>query len=75
MYVIFNATMGIAGWSWVAFMLSLGARYLNVKNKLVTYGNEAVLVRPFNLIRFLLGMRPKRKPAAPPAAPPEGFGA
>jgi hypothetical protein len=43
MYVIFNATMGIAGWSWVAFMLSLGARYLNVKNKLVTYGNEAVL--------------------------------
>jgi hypothetical protein len=36
MYVIFNATMGIAGWSWVAFMLSLGARYLNVKNKLVT---------------------------------------
>ncbi|MEX1329763.1 MAG: hypothetical protein AB1Z29_23430 [Desulfobacterales bacterium] len=119
MYVIFNATMGIAGWSWVAFMLSLGARYLNVKNKLVTYGNEAVLpfyifhqtiilcvgwfvirwnmnilskyliiavisfiliivlyemlVRPFNVMRFLFGMRPKRKPAAPPAAPPVGF--
>ena len=24
-------------------MLSLGAKYLNVKNKIVTYGNEAVL--------------------------------
>ena len=43
MYVIFNTTMSIAGWSWVAFMVSLGAKYLNVKNKLVTYGNEAVL--------------------------------
>jgi hypothetical protein len=42
-YVLFNATMSIAGWSWVAFMLSLGAKYLNVKSKLVTYGNEAVL--------------------------------
>lgn len=121
MYVLFNATMSIAGWSWNVFMLSLGAKYLNVKNNLVTYGNEAVLpfyifhqtiilcvgwfvirwdmgilskyliiavvsfilimvlyemlVRPFHLMRFLFGMRPKRKPAAPPAAPPVGFGA
>jgi hypothetical protein len=32
-----------------------------------------MLVRPFNVMRFLFGMRPKRKPAAPPAAPPVGF--
>jgi len=121
MYVLFNATMSIAGWSWVVFMLSLGAKYLNFKSKLVIYGNEAVLpfyifhqtiilcvgwfvirwnmgilskyliitvisfalimvlyemlVRPFNPMRFLFGMRPKRKPAAPSAATPEGFGA
>ena len=43
MYVLFNATMSTASWSWVAFVPSLGAKYLNVKSKLVTYGNEAVL--------------------------------
>jgi len=121
MYVLFNATMSIASWSWVAFVLSIGAKYLNVNNKLVTYGNEAVLpfyifhqtiilcvgwfvirwnmgmpwkfliiavvsfalimvmyevlVRPFKAMRFIFGMRPKKKPAAPSADPPEGFGA
>jgi hypothetical protein len=43
MYVLFNTIMSIASWSWVVFVLSLGAKYLNVKSKLVTYGNEAVL--------------------------------
>jgi peptidoglycan/LPS O-acetylase OafA/YrhL len=121
MYVIFNTAMSIAGWSWVVFVLSLGAKYLNVKSKLVTYGNEAVLpfyifhqtiilcvgwfvirwnmgilskyliitvvsfalimvlyevlVRPFNLVRFLFGLRPKKKAAEPSAATHEGFGA
>ena len=42
-YVLFNTAMSIASWSWVAFVLSLGMKYLNVKSKLVTYGNEAVL--------------------------------
>jgi hypothetical protein len=118
MFVIFNATMGIADWSWVAFMLSLGARYLNIKGKFVTYSNEAVLpfyifhqtiilcvgwfvirwnmgilskyliiavisfalimvlyemlVRPFNRMRFLFGMRPKMKPSAMITQPPAG---
>jgi peptidoglycan/LPS O-acetylase OafA/YrhL len=34
-----------------------------------------VLVRPFNLVRFLFGLRPKKKAAEPSAATPEGFGA
>ena len=118
MYVLFNATMSIAGWSWVAVMLSLGAKYLNAKNKLVMYANEAVLpfyifhqtiilcvgwffiswdmgvllkyliiavisfalimtlygmlVRPFNVMRFLFGMRPKMIPSATIATPPAG---
>lgn len=111
-YVLFNAAMSIASWSWVAFVLSLGAKYFNVKSKLVIYGNEAVLpfyifhqtiilcvgwfvvrwdigilpkfliiaaasfalimalyellVRPFNVVRFLFGMRPKKKMPATP---------
>jgi peptidoglycan/LPS O-acetylase OafA/YrhL len=118
MYVLFNATMSIAGWSWVVFMLSLGAKYLNFKSKLVIYGNEAVLpfyifhqtvilcvgwfvirwnmailskyliiavvsftliivfyevlVRPFNLMRFIFGMRPRKKPPAMAVTPPAG---
>jgi hypothetical protein len=115
-YVLFNAAMSIASWSWVAFMLSLGIKYLNVKSKLVTYANEAVLpfyifhqtiilcvgwfvirwnigilpkfliiagvsfalimvlyellVRRFNVVRFLFGMRPKKKPLATPVPRP-----
>ena len=99
--------MSIANWSWVVFILSIGAKYLNIKNKLVTYGNEAVLpfyilhqtiilcvgwfviswninnllkfliiaiisfvlimivyglfIRRFNVVRFLFGMRSKKK--------------
>ena len=118
MYVLFNATISIASWSCVAFMLSLGAKYLNFKSKIVTYGNEAVLpfyifhqtiilcvgwfvirwnmgilskyliiavvsfalimglyealVRPFNMMRFIFGMRPKKYPSAMTATPPAG---
>ena len=70
MYVLFNAAMSIASWSWVFFMLSLGAKYLNVKSKFVTYSNEAVL--PFYIfhqtiilcvgwfvIRWNIGILPK----------------
>ena len=109
MYVLFNAAMSIASWSWIAFVLYLGAKYLNIKSKLVTYGNEAVLpfyifhqtiilsvgwfvirwnmgilpkyliiaaasfalimilyellVRRFNVMRFLFGMRSQKKPS------------
>ena len=69
-YVLFNTAMSIASWSWIVFILSLGAKYLNVKSKLVTYGNEAVL--PFYIfhqtiilcvgwfvIRWNMGILPK----------------
>jgi peptidoglycan/LPS O-acetylase OafA/YrhL len=121
LYVLFNTVMSIASWSWVAFVLSLGAKYLNVKNKLITYGNEAalpfyifhqtvilcvgwfvirwnigilpkfliiavtsfalimilyeLLVRRFNVVRFLFGMRPKKKPSVTPALIQEGAAA
>jgi peptidoglycan/LPS O-acetylase OafA/YrhL len=48
MYVLFHIVMSIAIWSWVAFMLSMGAKYLNFSNKILPYGNETVL--PFYIL-------------------------
>ena len=48
MFVLFQTIMSIANWSWVVFILSLGAKYLNFNNKVVTYGNDAVL--PFYVL-------------------------
>jgi len=48
MFVLFQIVMSIANWSWVVFILSLGVRYLSFSNKVVNYGNEAVL--PFYVL-------------------------
>jgi len=69
-YVLFQIVMGIASWSWVVFILSLGAKYLNFNNRTLAYGNEAVL--PFYIfhqtiilsvgwfvIRWNMGILPK----------------
>jgi glucan biosynthesis protein C len=69
-YVLFQVIWSVASWGSVIFLLSLGARYLNFKNRVLTYGNEAVL--PFYLfhqtiilvvgyfvIRLSLGILPK----------------
>ena len=48
MFVLFQLIMSIANWSWVVFILSLGARYLKFNNKVVNYGNDAVL--PFYIL-------------------------
>jgi hypothetical protein len=42
-FVLFETMMSIGRWSWIVFVLSLGAKYLNFNNKVLTYGNEAVL--------------------------------
>jgi glucan biosynthesis protein C len=47
LFVIFAIAWCFISWSAVAFMLSLGARYLTTGSKLLTYANEAVL--PFYL--------------------------
>ena len=107
MFVLFQIVIGIANWSWVVFIVSLGVKYLNFNNKVVNYGNDAVLpfyilhqtiilcigwfviqwnmgiapkyfvivvlsftgimaiyellIRRINVLRFLFGMRPKKK--------------
>jgi hypothetical protein len=70
MFVLFETMMAIGRWSWMVFVLSLGAKYLNFKNKVLAYGNEAVL--PFYIfhqtiilcvgwfvIRWNIGILPK----------------
>jgi hypothetical protein len=120
-FVLFQIVYGIGRWSWIVFVLSLGAKYLSFNNKVLAYSSEAVLpfyilhhtiilcvgwfvirwnmgilpkfliivvtsfafimvlyellVKPFNVGRFLFGMRPKKKPSARPAPHPEGTAA
>ena len=42
-FVLFEIVMSIGRWSWIIFVLSLGAKHLNFNNKALSYGNEAVL--------------------------------
>jgi glucan biosynthesis protein C len=42
-FVLFEIVMSIGRWSWVVFVLSAGARYLNFNTKLLSHANEAVL--------------------------------
>jgi len=118
--VFINQTERWTSWFAVVFLLSLGARYLSLNNRLLAYVNEAVLpfyllhhtiivyvgsfviplntgilpkflvvvvvsfslmlllyeflVRRFNVVRFLFGMRPKR-PSTPSLSPREGTAA
>lgn len=47
-YILFQVVMGIANWSWIAWFLSLGAKYLNFNNTVLSYSNAAVL--PFYIL-------------------------
>jgi hypothetical protein len=47
LFVLFQIIWSITSWSAVIFVLNIGARYLNMNHKFLSYGNEAVL--PFYL--------------------------
>lgn len=47
-YALFQIVWSIASWSWVVFVLGLGAKHLNFNNKVLAYANEAVL--PFYIL-------------------------
>jgi peptidoglycan/LPS O-acetylase OafA/YrhL len=47
-YLLFQAIMGVGSWSWMVFLLGLGARYFNVDSRVRAYASEAVL--PFYLL-------------------------
>jgi glucan biosynthesis protein C len=48
MYVLFQIIWSTASWSWIVFILSVGAKYLNFNHKVLAYANEAVL--PFYVL-------------------------
>ncbi len=48
MYTLFQFTWTVSGWSAVVFMMGFGAMYLKSENRVLDYGNEAVL--PFYLL-------------------------
>ena len=48
MFVLFQVIMSTANWTLVVFVLSIGIKYLNFNNKIIKYGNEAVL--PFYIL-------------------------
>jgi glucan biosynthesis protein C len=43
MFVLFETMMSVGRFSWIVCVLSLGTKYLNFNNKILSYGNEAVL--------------------------------
>ncbi len=47
-FVLFETVMSIGRLTWIIFVLYVGARYLNFNNKVLAYGNEAVL--PFYIL-------------------------
>ena len=42
-FVLFETMMSIGRWSWIIFVLGLGAKHLNFNKKALSYCNEAVL--------------------------------
>ena len=69
-FILFQSIFGIGTLSWIVFLMSMGAKYLNKKSNLLTYASEAVL--PFYIfhqtvilcigwfvIRWNMGILPK----------------
>lgn len=49
-YLLYQILWSIATWSWLLFILYFGMRLLNTDNKVIHYGNEAVL--PFYVLHY-----------------------
>ena len=47
-YLCFQLAASLGALSWIVFFLSMAAKYLNNKSKMLAYGNEAVL--PFYIL-------------------------
>lgn len=49
-YELYQVLWTVAGWSWMLFVLVFGMRFLNVRNRVITYLNEALL--PFYVLHY-----------------------
>lgn len=51
-YELYQLLCSITAWSWMIFVIYFGMRFLNDSNKLIQYGNEAVL--PFYVLHYVV---------------------
>ena len=49
-YLLYQILWSMATWSWIIFILYFGMCLLNTENKVIRYGNEAVL--PFYVLHY-----------------------
>jgi peptidoglycan/LPS O-acetylase OafA/YrhL len=49
-YMLYQFLYSMTAWSWVVFILFVGMRFLNASNRVIQYGNEAVL--PFYILHY-----------------------
>jgi glucans biosynthesis protein C len=49
-YILYQTLQSLATWSWLIFILYFGMRFLNISNKVIRYGNEAIL--PFYVLHY-----------------------
>lgn len=49
-YMLYQFLYSMTAWFWTVFMLFVGIRFLNVSNRVIQYGNEAVL--PFYILHY-----------------------
>jgi glucan biosynthesis protein C len=51
-YVLFHITDIVSRFGWIVFIFSMAAKHLNIKSRVVTYGNEGLL--PFYILHLTI---------------------
>ncbi len=51
-YELYQLLWVIIGWSWMLFVLSFGIRFLDARNRMIAYLNEAIL--PFYVLHYFI---------------------
>jgi glucan biosynthesis protein C len=76
-YILHQTIILLVGWYVIPLNLSILLKYLIISpiSFLLIMALYELLIKRVNAIRFLFGMRPKKKPPAAPAPRPEGTAA
>jgi hypothetical protein len=76
-YILHQTIILLVGWYVIPLNLSILLKYLIISpiSFLLILALYELLIKRVNAIRFLFGMRPKKKPPAVPAPRPEGTAA
>jgi hypothetical protein len=76
-YILHQTVILLVGWFIIPLDLSILVKYLIIATGsfVIIMALYELLIRRFNVLRFLFGMRLKKKPAEAPAQRPEGTAA